>query len=284
MCSATFPRFHRHLRNCKLEFATVGGLAMGLLLGACLAPWLTERTPVRRRAERILFAAAALFLAGMYVLVKRVNGYVVPLAKAQKEIVKGDGRATHDLEAAVQHRPNDATPLRMLGITYLQGKDYPKAEAAFQRLVQLRPDDLSARYDLGIAHGAAGRYAEAEQVFAELTHLDPGNDDFWLLFGSSLKDLHRPEEAQQAFEKVLHLNPQNYQAHREIGWLQFESINPDAALESFQRAVKIEPKDADSYLGLSRAYAAKDMKRESAAAFERYQELRPPESKMPAAK
>lgn len=253
--------------------AHVGGLAMGLVLGASLAPWLTKPVPVRRRAERIIFATAVLLLLGTEMLVRRRNGYVVPQSE-RHESNASDGRTTADLEAIVKSRPEDATALRMLGMSYLQKKDYDKAAGAFQRLLQLRPNDVTAKYDLGLAYGSSKRFEEARQIFAELTRLDPNNDDFWQLLGSSLKELHRPTDAEGALRKAVDLNAQNFAAYRDLGWVKLELGNADAALDAFEHAATLEPNDADSQLGIARAYSAKHMEKESGAALERYNELR----------
>ena len=264
--------------------AHLGGLAMGLLLGACLAPWLNEKVPVRRRAERILFAAATLLLLGTGILVRRRNGYVVGLGRAHVELANSNGSATGDPEAVVRARPQDATALRMLGISYLQAKEYDKAADAFQRLVRLRPDDLTAKYDLGLAYGNSKDFEDARQIFAELTNLDPGNDEFWQLLGSSLKELHRFTEAREALQKAVHLNSQNSEAYRDLGWVQLECKQPDAALEAFQHVIQLVPDDADAQLGLARSYAAKNMQKESEAALERYQKMQMNEPVAPAPK
>jgi Flp pilus assembly protein TadD len=162
----------------------------------------------------------------------------------------------------------------MLGMSYLQKKDYDKAASAFQRLLQVRPNDVTAKYDLGLAYGSSKRFEEARQIFAELTRLDPNNDDFWQLLGSSLKELHRPTDAEGALRKAVDLNAQNFAAYRDLGWVKLELGNADAALDAFEHAATLEPNDADSQLGIARAYSAKHMEKESGAALERYNELR----------
>jgi uncharacterized protein YacL len=57
--------------------AHIGGLVMGLVIGALLARQLNE-VPERRRAhERFMFTIVALFLIGFGVFVKKQSGWVV---------------------------------------------------------------------------------------------------------------------------------------------------------------------------------------------------------------
>jgi rhomboid protease GluP len=57
--------------------AHIGGLVMGLAIGALLASQLNESPEKRRAHERLMFTIAALFLLGFGVFVKRQRGWVV---------------------------------------------------------------------------------------------------------------------------------------------------------------------------------------------------------------
>jgi rhomboid protease GluP len=57
--------------------AHIGGLIMGLAIGALLASQLHEAPERRRAHERLMFTIAALFLIGFGVFVKKQSGWVV---------------------------------------------------------------------------------------------------------------------------------------------------------------------------------------------------------------
>lgn len=57
--------------------AHIGGLVMGLVIGALLAPQLTESPEQRRAHERLMFTLAVVFLIGFGVFVKQQRGWVV---------------------------------------------------------------------------------------------------------------------------------------------------------------------------------------------------------------
>jgi rhomboid protease GluP len=259
--------------------AHVGGLLAGLIIGAMLAFVLHSPRAQHAGLERIVFLGVALALFGAWVAVKHSRSYVVPLGRASQALRRGDAaKALPDFEAVARQRPNDATIQRMLGFTYIQLKDYPHAEASLKRVLDLKPHDLNAHFNLGLVYGATARYEEARQQFAIVTEREPKNDDAWMMLGSSLKELHKAGDAEIAFQHAIQFNPRNYQAMRELGWVQLEQNQPDAALQSFQSALQINDKDPDSVLGLGRAYLAKKMSNEAAAALRRYQALRPSSS------
>jgi len=59
------------------NYAHIGGLVVGLAIGALLAPQLTEVPEKRRAHERFMFTIVALFLIGFGVFVKKQSGWVV---------------------------------------------------------------------------------------------------------------------------------------------------------------------------------------------------------------
>ena len=255
--------------------AHVGGLVMGLVIGALLAPNLSRPPEDRTNNDYVIFLAVALVLLGAWTGVKHVRGYAVPLGRAIDALRnRQPARAIPDLEAAARLSPRNLLVQGLLGETCIQVKDYPRAEAALKHLLDLKPGDPAAQFNLGLVYGATGRYEDARQAFSAYTKRDPNNDDAWMMLGSALKALHRSSEAEQALQQAVQLNSQNYEAYRELGWVQLEQNRPDDAMLSFQRALQVNPKDSDSVLGLGRSYLAKHMSKEAANALQQYQHLR----------
>lgn len=69
--------------------AHIGGLVMGLALGAVLGPHLMEPPARRKTYDRMVFIAAGLLLVGFGTFVKHKSGYVVPLGRASQSPEKG---------------------------------------------------------------------------------------------------------------------------------------------------------------------------------------------------
>jgi rhomboid protease GluP len=259
--------------------AHMGGLLMGLGLGALLGPFLTQPVKRRVRIEWVIFIATTFLLIGAFIQVKRVNGYIVPFGRAIDALQRAQPeKALPDLAIVAQMRPRDPVVQELLGETYIRVKDYPQAESALKRVLELKPSDAAAQFNLGLVYGATGRYEDARQAFAAITQRDPKNDDAWMMLGSALKALHEPANAAQALQRAVEINPKNYEAYRELGRVQLEQQQPDAALQSFRQALQINNQDRDSLLGMGRAYLAKHMSKEAAETFQRYQSLGPPPS------
>lgn len=254
--------------------AHVGGLVTGLAIGALLAPNLSRLPEERTNNSYVIFLAVAVVLLGGWTGVKHIRGYAVPLGRGLDALRnKQPANAIPALEAAAQLRPQDRLIQGLLGQTYIQVKDYPRAETALKHVLEVTPSDAAAQFNLGLVYGATGRYEEARQIFSAFTKRNPNNDDAWMMLGSALKGLHRSSEAEQALQLAVQVNSQNYEAYRELGWIQLEQGRPDDALQSFQRALQINPRDSDSVLGLGKSYLAKHMSKEAADALQQYRAL-----------
>jgi rhomboid protease GluP len=254
--------------------AHIGGLVMGLALGAVLGPELTKPREIRTAHERVVFVAAAILLLGVGLFARRQSGWAVHLERARQAIKQGRvDEGIGELQQVLARKPDEKMGLELLSYAYLQKKDYPKAEGVLKRVLASDPEDPTAQYNLGLVYQTTDRYEEARELFLKLSLQTPENDKVWVSLGFSLKKLNRLPEAEQAFQQAVAVNPKNGTAFLGLGETQVESQQPDAAIDSFQHVLQLDPKNADAELGLSRAYLAKRMFKEAADAVKKYQEI-----------
>jgi membrane associated rhomboid family serine protease/Flp pilus assembly protein TadD len=254
--------------------AHMGGLFMGLGVGAAISPYLTAQSERRRSYETLIFVMAGLLLLGAGSFVQHRNGYVVFLSRAGQAMGQGElDQTLAELQRAARKNPRNKTVRSLLGEAYLQKKDYASAETALKEVLAIDPDDRTAQYNLGLVYGRTGRYEEARQIFARLAELNPKDDDVWLLLGASLDGLDREEEAVQAFRRAIALNPENAEAFRELGLAQLKLQQTEAAITSLQKAVQFDPRSAKTQLALAQAYSRAGRRAEAAAAYRKAGEL-----------
>ena len=253
--------------------AHIGGLLMGLGLGAILGPQLMEQPERRKAHERIVFIAAALLLVGIGTFVRRQNGYVAVFGDSRALYKNQLDHAIAELQHAVEQKPQNKLALSLLGSAYLQKKDYPHAESTLKRVLELAPTDPLAKYNLGLVYGNTGRHEEARQIFMDITQRDPNDDDAWALLGSALDGLGREEEAVNACQKAISLNPKNAAAYQQLGLAQMKLKQTDAAIISLQQAAQLDPTSAETQRSLGQAYAQAGKTSESAKAFQKAEEL-----------
>jgi tetratricopeptide (TPR) repeat protein len=95
----------------------------------------------------------------------------------------------------------------LLGDAYSQGKDYPKAEAAYRKAVQADPDDTGHRHGLADALMAQDKYADALEQYKKLTELEPGSSDNFLRTAQLYRRLGQFEDAEASLQRAKQLAP-----------------------------------------------------------------------------
>lgn len=254
--------------------AHMGGLVMGLGLGAALAPSLTALPPRRRLYEGLIFGVAMFLLLAAGSFVQRRKGYVVFANRASRTMNRSQrDEVISELQRAAAQDPRNKTILALLGDAYLENKNYASAETTCKGLLALDPGDLTAQYHLGLVYGATRRYEEARQIFSQLAQRRPKDDDVWLLLGSSLDGLGRQEEAARAFQRAIASNAQNPEAYRELGLAQLKLQQRGAAIASLEKAMQLDPTSAPTLRELAQAYLEAGRHEEAAAALEQAAEL-----------
>jgi tetratricopeptide (TPR) repeat protein len=145
------------------------------------------------------------------------------LADAQHDYNAGRyNRSVDALNIAIAKSPNDASLHLLLGESYYQLHEFPRAVASFERAVQLAPKESEYHDWLGKAYG---RKAE---------------ESLFLSAMSWARKTHRE------FEIAVELNPQNFEAQRDL--IRYEMNAPsmvgggdEKALKHIDALEKIDP-------------------------------------------
>jgi membrane associated rhomboid family serine protease len=183
--------------------AHIGGLVAGFALGAALAKQLTEPTEVRAGWRFGVFAAAAVVLFGLFTLVRKTNGYVIPLERGVTALEeKRFDDAVRNLEEAAVKKPNNRVVPSALGSAYLHKQDYARAEPALERAVQLDSEDGEAQYGLGFARFKLGKADQAIAPLEKAAQLDPKNANVQQILGLAYMVQNRWKDAQAALNKA----------------------------------------------------------------------------------
>ncbi len=186
--------------------AHIGGLVIGLVIGALLAKHLHDAPEARRRWAFTVLAGVFVVLLSAFILVRRVNGNVVFIGKALNSMQNGRvDDAVASLETATAKNPDDATSFMLLGSTYLEKRDYAKAETALQRALALKPDYFGARFNLGLTQLQLKKNDEAIASLQAAVRLDPKNSDAEQALSEALRAQGRNDEANVELRKAEEL-------------------------------------------------------------------------------
>jgi membrane associated rhomboid family serine protease/Flp pilus assembly protein TadD len=263
----------------------VGGLVMGLALGAIIGPHLMEQQVRRAGYNRLTAVAAVFLLVGFGGFVKKERGYVAEIEKGRVALERGrTDEAIRALQGAAAHDPNNADALNMLAQAYMRKDDYAHAQEALERVVKLDPRNITAQFILGLNYAGQKQYEEARRVFANLTQQQPNNSNAWELLAASLDGLDRDEEAINAYQRAISLNPKNAEAYRELGLAQAKLSRFQDAVSSLQKAAQLDPKSEEIQKDLADVYTVLGNTSAAATAKRRAEELNRSNSRGPATK
>lgn len=109
-----------------------------------------------------------------------------------------------------------------IGFSYMQMKDYPKAEEAYKKATEIRPNDSAAYNGLANVYNAQKKFAEAQAASAKATELasaggGAGSADAMFNQGVILFNGGKSAEAKPLFEKAVEANPNHAEAWYMLG-------------------------------------------------------------------
>jgi tetratricopeptide (TPR) repeat protein len=239
------------------------------------------------------------------------------LQKAQTENPK-DAEATQllGLSAYLSGRPTDAIPALekvqtwfpnanidaayILGVCYIQTKDYPKARGAFAKMFNVAPDSAAAylftarmllRQDFGpiaeeyaqkaasidpkmpLVHNLLGeldlfhsKIPEAIDEFQKELALNPGYAPAYYKLADAYSRIQKFDEAEKLLQRSIWLDATSTGPYILMGKVLQTKGEPELAVRSLQRAVAMDPNNPMTHHLLGQAY--REMGREDDAARE----------------
>jgi tetratricopeptide (TPR) repeat protein len=137
-----------------------------------------------------------------------VQGKASSLAEARRLLQEG---RVDDARKAVldelRRSPRSAEAYDLLGILYIQQKDFEKAVAAFQRALDLAPRSTAAHNNLGSCYLEQQKYELARKEFETTLRLSPHDRDANYNLGTLYLAEHKPQQAITFFQRVRPPDP-----------------------------------------------------------------------------
>jgi membrane associated rhomboid family serine protease/Flp pilus assembly protein TadD len=217
--------------------AHVGGLLMGLLLGALIAKVAPSQDDILRRLAVLL--VGVLVVSGGAIWVQRSSAYLVHGQNGVGLLEQGKtAEGIAELQRSVRMRPNFAPAHAALAQAYIDKRDFENATTELQRVIALNPDSAGAHAALANAFANQGRNLEALEEYKRTAAIDA-----------------------------------NYPAvYSNMGVIEHRLLRYDDAISSLlkQREIADSPKNESL---LAEGYEAKGMKKESADARQKAAQL-----------
>jgi membrane associated rhomboid family serine protease/Tfp pilus assembly protein PilF len=229
--------------------AHIGGLLVGLALGALLHRPLPATAARSRLRIGLIYVGAALVLV----------------------LVAAFARKTH--ESVISHNR---------GLKCLENKFNDCAIEAFNRAIASDPAFALAHHNLGVAYMRKKNYEQAINAFKKSLELNlevGARAQAYHNLGLACYALSRDEEAIDAFKQSLRLNSQDPKTHFYLGLSYFYKERYDEAINAFRQSLELKPDMTDAHTWLGEAYEAKGLNDQAIAAYEEALKLDPADEK-----
>jgi rhomboid protease GluP len=251
--------------------AHVGGLVMGLLLGALIAKVAPLQEDVPRRVG-VLFLGA-LLVAGGVIWLQRSRAYIGSMNQAQEFLSDGKPKdAIAQLNTVVRQHPDYWPAHLQLARAYTIQHDFAKAETELKRVIELNPRNENAYYFLGYTELEQKHPDQAQQAFAQLLKLYPNSADAHAGMAAVFSFENKYAEALSEYQKTAEINPSYQNVDYDSGLMQGKLGLYDDAIQSFLKQ-RDNGDDPDNENALAVAYQNKGMTKEVAEAHARAQQF-----------
>ena len=244
--------------------AHVGGLVVGLALGALIALVAPQHDAVVRRIGVLLVGAALVAGGGMWLAHSRA--YLVHGQRGVSRLTLGDtDEAIRELQKSERQRPQFVPTHAALAHAYIVQHDYDHAVEELNRVIELDPKNESSYNQLGLIYLSQKQPAKAEDAFTRLLKIDPNSAGGHAGLAGALSDEHRNAEALEEFKRVADIDSLYQGVNYNMGVIEARLNRYDDALASLlkQREAADDP---DNENLLAAVYEANGMKKEAEAA------------------
>ncbi len=241
--------------------AHVGGLVMGLILGALIAKVAPMHDHIGRRISVLLVGAA--LVAGGVAWLASSRAYLVHGQRGVSGLIAGDtDAAIRELQKSVRERPQFVPAHTALAHAYIVKHDYDDAAAELMRVIALDPKNESAYNQLGLIYLAQKQSAKAEDLFTRLLKINPNSAQGHAGLADALADEHRNTEALAEYKRVADIDSLYQGVNYNIGVIEARLNRYDDAIASLlkQRQAADDP---DNENLLAAVYDAKGMKKQA---------------------
>jgi rhomboid protease GluP len=237
--------------------AHIGGLLMGLLLGALIAKVAPGHDDFLRRIAVLL--VGALIVAGTVMWLQHSRSYMLHGQNGVGLLNQGKtDQAIAELQKSVSMRPDFAAAHGALARAYSTKGDYDDAAAEMKRVIALNPRNVVAYYSLGMIYLQQKQPTKAQDIFAQLLKIDPNSADGHNGLADAFADQHRNQEALEEYKRVAAIDSSYQGVNYNLGVMQARLKLYDDAIASLLKQRQIAD-DADNENLLAGVYEAKGM-------------------------
>jgi choline-sulfatase len=140
---------------------------------------------------------------------------------------------------ALEHVTTPAQEL--LGIIWIQRKEYNRGRVQFERLLTIAPRDYVAHYNLGWLAGMEGNLDQGVQHLQVAVEVEPDNAEAHTALGNLYLRRGNLPEAQDQFADAIRLTPNIASVHYNLGVVLARGKRNEEAAAEFKKALQEDP-------------------------------------------
>lgn len=172
-------------------------------------------------------------------------------------------------ERVLNHSPEAADALQLLGALALERRDFVAAKQFFQRCIRVDRNNAEAHCNLASAQQHLGEMIEAIASYRQAIILRPSFPEAYCYLGSTYQELQRIEEAKTAFIQAIELFPAYVEALNGLGLCDTKlGLNTEAE-RAFDEALKHQPNATSVTINLANVYASQGRHNEAQALYQK---------------
>jgi len=170
---------------------------------------------------------------------------------------KGDYRgAITSLQRAVAENPNDAEATQLIGLSLYLSEKSADAIPYLEKVQSWYPSaSVDASYILGVAYIQTKNYPGARGAFAKMFQVPPDSAAAYLFTARLLLRLDFGPVAEEYGKKAVELDPQLPLAHQLLGELYLYQSKIPEAITQLEQELSINPGNPAAYYKLADAYS-----------------------------
>ena len=239
--------------------AHIGGLVIGLILGAAIA-----KLAPHEGSNRVgVIALVLLALIGAGAGVRRWRSGPMRTALAFQALGGSQGDPVARLKMIIEQNPNVAPAHFALAQTYFEQQKFSEAEAEFKKVVELQPKSTRARFDLGMTYLSLNRPEEAKATFNGMIQqgLNTGDAHYGIAMALAMQDKH--QDAIQEFQAAIKDGSDMSGIYSEMGNSYAKLKMYDDAISAYLKEKEKNGNTPDLENALADAYQGKGMTKEA---------------------
>ena len=165
-------------------------------------------------------------------------------------------KATASFKKALEEDPDDHEAVQLMGLSYYLAGRPAEAIAPLEKVQTWYPSaNVDAAYILGICYVQTKDYPSARKAFAKMFAVPPDSAASYLFTARMLLRQDFGPVAEEYAKKAVELDPQLPLGHALLGELYLYKSRLPEAIEQFQKELDLNPGEAAVYYKLADAYS-----------------------------